>query len=49
MLQPRGDLNVLGDLAQSTFTPTGAELIPQQPAAYQQLQYALRIVRQMTW
>ena len=49
MLQPRGDLNVLGVLAQNTFTPAGDELIPQQPATCQQLQYALRIARQMTW
>jgi hypothetical protein len=26
-----------------------AKPIPQQPAAYQQLQYALRIAHQMTW
>jgi len=49
MLQRRGDLNALGRLAQNTFTPAGGEPIPQQPAAYQQLQYALRIAHQMTW
>jgi hypothetical protein len=41
MLQPRGDLNVLGALTQKMFTPAGGVLIPQPPAAYRQLQYAL--------
>jgi hypothetical protein len=37
MPQPRGDLDVLGALAQDMFTPAGGELIPQPLAAYQQL------------
>jgi hypothetical protein len=43
VLQPRDELNILGVLTGNTFTPAGGNLIPQQPAAYQELQYALRI------
>jgi len=43
VLQPRDDLNILGVLTGNTFTQAGGRLIPQQPAAYQELQYALRI------
>jgi len=47
VLQPRDDLNILGVLTGNTFTQAGGKLIPRQPAAYQELQYALRIAAQM--
>jgi hypothetical protein len=46
ILQPRDDLNILGVLTANTFVQAGGELIPQRPAAYQDLQYALRIAPQ---
>ena len=46
VLQPRDDLNILGVLTGNTFTQADGKLIPQQPAAYQALQYALRIAPQ---
>lgn len=49
ILQPRDDLNILGVLSANTFTQTAGKLLPQQPAAYEDLQYALRIAPQMTW
>jgi hypothetical protein len=49
VLNPRTDLNILGTQTRHTFRQAGARLIPQQPAAYQQRQYALRIPREMTW
>lgn len=49
ILQPRGDLNVLGALTGNTFTQTASTLLPQQASAYRELQYALRIPQQVTW
>jgi hypothetical protein len=43
VLQPRDELNILGVLTGNTFAQAGGKLIPQQPPAYQELQYALRI------
>lgn len=43
VLQPSDELNILGVLTGSTFTQAGGKLIPRQPAAYQELQHALRI------
>lgn len=49
VLQPRDDLNVLGVATAGTFTPAGGRLLPQQPAGYQELQYALRTSSQLAW
>jgi len=49
ILQPRDDLNILSVLNRNTFTQARSKLLPRQPSAYQELQYALRIAPQMTW
>lgn len=49
MLQPRHDLNILGALTATTFTPSASKLLPQRPAGYRELQYALRTSSQTTW
>ncbi|MDR0346663.1 MAG: hypothetical protein LBI49_26810 [Nocardiopsaceae bacterium] len=49
VLQPRHDLNVLGALTGSGFSGAGGTLLPQRPAGYRELQYALRVAPQMTW
>jgi hypothetical protein len=49
VLQPRDDLNILGVLTRNTFMQAGSKRLPQQPSAYRELEYALRIAPQMTW
>jgi hypothetical protein len=48
-LQPRNDLNHLGVLSGDTFGQAGRNLLPRQPAGYQELQYSVRETDQMTW
>jgi hypothetical protein len=49
VLQPRDDLNVLGVATADAFPPAGGQLLAQQPAGYQELQYALRTSSQLAW
>jgi hypothetical protein len=49
VLQPRGDLNVLGVATADAFAPADGRLLAQQPAGYQELQYALRTSSQLAW
>jgi hypothetical protein len=49
VLQPRGELNVLGVLSNGSFAGMGGAMLPGSAAGYQELQYALRIGSQMTW
>lgn len=49
VLQPRGELNVLGVLSGTSFAGIGSAMLPGSAAGYQELQYALRTASQMTW
>lgn len=49
VLQPRGELNVLGVLSNGSFAGMGDAMLPGSAAGYRELQYALRIGSQMTW
>jgi hypothetical protein len=49
VLQPRDSLNVLGVATGDTFTQAGGNVLAQQPAGYQELQYALRTSSQVAW
>ena len=49
VLQPRNELNVLGVATGDSFTPAGGTVLAQQPAGYQELQYALRTSSQLAW
>lgn len=49
VLQPRGELNVLGVLSNGSFAGMGGAMLPGSAAGYRELQDALRSGSQMTW